>query len=1006
MFVPLHIISGYSFLESGLTIEKIVNSIKKNNLIGAGLCDLGVLYGLPSFMHFARDNNFKAVPGITLDIEGEEISLYITSEEGYREICALTPLIKGNALPLETIKGRVSHVTAVLDTNTPAFKELFRDKEAARKTLLEYDKCFKQLYLGIEVTTKEEKAFADQVREFSETYPYDLVAFPKIRYEKEKDAIVIKIVEAIKNDTTLEEKGATGEECFHEEKYYEARYTKTEIDNTEKILNSSTFDYFIKRGNLIKYEVSDSKKELRSLSMKGLSERNLDNKEEYTTRLDKELDVIDSMGYNDYFLVVSDYVKYAKDNKILVGPGRGSAGGSLVAYALKITTIDPIKNDLQFERFLNKSRQSLPDIDVDFMDTRRDEVTDYVRNKYTHERVANIVTFQTILAKQALRDIGRVYGYNAAHIDRLCKMLSRSNESLKDCYRHIKEFREEVDRDKYVLEIVTLASYIEFLPRQEGIHAAGVVLNNDALETAIPVKVDIFGNYITQYSMEYLEEQGFLKMDFLGIRNLTTIDECIKLISRTRGIELDPSSLDYDRKETYELICSANTMGIFQLESAGMKRAIKTLEPSCFDDVVALLALFRPGPMESIPEYAKRKKLGANITYSSPEMEKILAPTYGIIVYQEQVSSIATAMAGLSGDEADNFRRAVSKKDKEKMKSLKSEFVDGAVKNGYSEKEGEETFALIERFASYGFNKSHAVGYATVTMMMSYLKAMFPLEFYTTALNYASSSSDFKFNEYLYEIKKSGYKVLLPSVNVSSTKFELYNGDIYYPLSGIKNIPQAFVNLIITERENGPFTDFYDFMVRMYPYKITENQVSKLIDAGAFDTLNPSRASLRASIVYAMQYAKLAEGDRGMLNLAVSLPKPRQIVVEDDPKENLEKEYESLSTVISSSPLDFYSEKIRAYKPTPISDATSQNKEYTLAGLIISRKIITTKSKSQMAFIKIFDDSGEIEMTVFPSLYAKVGTSLSAYSPVIVRGKIDKETFVADDIILVGDSNE
>ncbi|MCD8204049.1 MAG: DNA polymerase III subunit alpha [Coprobacillus sp.] len=1005
MFIPLHVISGYSFLESGLTIEKIAGVVKKNNLKGAGLSDQGVLYGLPSFMHLARDNDFKAVCGITLNIEGLLISLYITSEEGYREICALTPLIKGDSLPLETIKGKVKHVTAILDTNTPAFKELFRDREEARKTLFEYDKCFQKLYLGIEVTTKEEKAFADQVREFSETYPYDLVAFPKIRYEKEKDAIVIKIVEAIKNDTTLEEKAATGEECFHEEKYYEGRYTKTEIDNTEIILNSSTFNYFSKRGNLIKYDVNDSKNELKEASIKGLKEKKLDN-EVYITRLNKELDVIDSMGYNDYFLVVSDYVRYAKDNKILVGPGRGSAGGSLVAYALGITAIDPIKNDLQFERFLNKSRQSMPDIDVDFMDTRRDEVTDYVRNKYGHEKVANIVTFQTILAKQALRDIGRVYGYNSAHIDRLCKMLSRSNESLKDCYRHIKEFREEVDRDKYVLEIVTLASYIEFLPRQEGIHAAGVVLNNDALDTAIPVKVDYFGNYITQYSMEYLEEQGFLKMDFLGIRNLTTIDECIKLISKTRGIELDPFNLDYDRKETYDLICSTNTMGIFQLESAGMKRAIRTLEPSCFDDVVALLALFRPGPMESIPEYAKRKKYGAKIKYSSPEMEKILAPTYGIIVYQEQVSSIATAMAGLSGDEADNFRRAVSKKDKEKMQSLKDEFISGSVKNGYSEKEGEETFALIERFASYGFNKSHAVGYATVTMMMSYLKAMYPLEFYTTALNYASSSSDFKFNEYLYEIKKSGYKVLLPNVNVSSNKFEMYKGDIYYPLSDIKNIPQAFVNMIITERNNGPFTDFYDFMVRMYPYKITENQVSKLIDAGAFDSLNPSRASLRASVVYAMQYAKLAEGDRGMLNLNVSLPKPRQIVVVDDPKENLEKEYESLSTVMSSNPLDFYQDRINGFNPTPIAEATRQGYEYTLAGLIISRKIITTKSKSQMAFVKIFDDSGEIEMTVFPTLYSKVGMSLSAYSPIVVKGKNDKDTFVADEIIIIGDENE
>ncbi len=1003
MFTPLRIITGYTFLSSGLTVDKTINHLKKSNYQGAGICDRGVLYGLAEFYHRMKEIDKKPIVGMELVVDSLVCSLYIISEESYRDLCQLTALLDEYEVSLSEIERYTKNSLVVIDTSTDSFQSLFDNDYEMRKKLLAFSKAFKECYLGIEVNTQEDKLKADKVRKFASEYPYPLVAFPKIKYEKEEDAISLKIVEAIKDNSTLEEKSATGPECFHDETYYQQRYTQEEIDNTEKILSTSTFDYFVKRGKLIHYSQNADENLLKETAFKGLEEKNLAN-QEYVDRLNYELQVIDEMGYNDYFLVVADYVRYARENEILTGPGRGSAGGSLVAYALGITSIDPIKNGLRFERFLNKSRKSMPDIDVDFADNRRDEVVDYVREKYGKNRVANIVTFQTIGAKQALRDIGRVYQYKDSHIDRLCKMLGRSDQTLRDSYRSIKMFREEVDRDKYVLEIVSLASKIEGLPRQSGLHAAGIVLNDEPLENAIPVTKDFDDNYIVQYEMGYLEEEGFLKMDFLGLRNLTTIDNCVQLINRRRGLHLDPFNLDWDQEEAYELISRGETMGLFQIESEGMLKSIKEIQPTCFDDIVALLALFRPGPMSSIPDYAKRKKGLEKVTYLSSDMERILAPTYGIIVYQEQINEIATTMAALSPDEADNFRRAVSKKDASKMVGLETEFIEGAKKNGYSEKDSRDTFKLIEKFAEYGFNKSHAVGYAVVTVEMAYLKAFYPLEFYACLLD-STSGSDSKFNQYLVEMRKNQYNIALPSINYSTARFQIKDNTLLYPLTGIKglNTPNAFD--IIKEREtNGKFEDFYSFVTRMFPYHFTENMVTKLIDAGAFDEMNPSRASLRASILYAFQLAKLSFGENGQLNLGLSLPKPKIITDKDDLRENLEKEHEVLGTTLSKNPLSYQQDLLVANHVTPLLEVTSLNKTYNVAGMVLSVKKITTKNKANMAYIKIYDDVTELEVTVFPSLYEKVFPLLTTYNCLLIRGRKDAQSFIADDIKLLEES--
>ncbi|MCD8209794.1 MAG: DNA polymerase III subunit alpha [Coprobacillus sp.] len=1003
MFTPLRIITGYTFLSSGLSVDKTVGYLKKTNYLGAGICDRGVLYGLAEFYHLMKGIDKKPIVGIELVIDSLVCAIYIISEESYRDMCQLSALLDEYEVSLKDIERFTKNSLVVIDTSTDSFQALFENDLEMRKKLLSFSKAFKECYLGIEVISKEDKLKADRVRKFARQYPYPLVAFPKIRYKKEEDAISIKIAEAIRDSANLEEKSATGEECFHDESYYQQRYTKEEIDNTEKILSSSTFDYFMKRGKMIHYSDESDKNLLKERAFKGLESKNLAN-QEYVERLNYELEVIEEMGYNDYFLVVADYVRYARENHILTGPGRGSAGGSLVAYALGITTIDPIKHSLRFERFLNKSRKSMPDIDVDFADNRRDEVVEYVREKYGKNRVANIVTFQTIGAKQALRDIGRVYQYKNSHIDRLCKMLGKSDVSLRESYLTNKIFKEEVDRDKYVLEIVTLASKIEGLPRQSGQHAAGIVLNDEPLENAIPITKDFDGNYIVQYEMTYLEEDGFLKMDFLGLKNLTIIDNCVALINRTEHLHLDPFNLDWDKKEAYEVISRGETMGLFQIESEGMLKSIREIQPTCFDDIVALLALFRPGPMSSIPMYAKRKKGLEKVTYLSKDMERILAPTYGIIVYQEQINEIATTMAALSPDEADNFRRAVSKKDATKMVGLEREFIEGAKKNGYSEKDSKETFKLIEKFAEYGFNKSHAVGYAVVTVEMAYLKALYPLQFYACILD-STSGSDPKFNQYLVEMRKNNYNVALPSINYSTARFEIKDNTLLYPLTGIKglNVPNAYD--ILREREiNGKFEDFYSFVTRMFPYHFTENMVTKLIDAGAFDEMNPSRASLRASILYAFQLAKLSVGENGQLTLGLSLPKPKIIVDKDDLKDNLEREKECLGTNLSKSPLSYRQDLLAANEVTPLEKVTAYNKTYNVAGMVLSVKKITTKNKQNMAYIKIFDDVTELEVTVFPSLYEKVFDLLTNYNCLLIRGKKDQQSFIAEDIKLLEES--
>ena len=988
-FVPLRVVSCYSFLQSGLTMERIATGVIKNDYFGVGLCDKGVMYGVPSFVKEMEAIKKPTIIGVETHLENDTICLYAINETGYRHLLVISSAIQKNTFDKKLLGENSEGLIGVIETSDGVFKDYFvNEDENFNRYLLNWSSLFKDgFYLGIEVVKKDDVSFANKIRKFANEHSYECVAFPKIRYLEKDDAIVLRIAEAIANEETINEKKLNGQEYFMSFNDYQKIYTAKEINNTKKILESSTFDFHQKRGELLHYPVEDSIQTLKDNCYKALKKLGLDN-EEYIKRLEYELEVITSMGYADYFLIVQDYVSFAKKHYILVGPGRGSAAGSLVSYLLNITQIDPIKNDLQFERFLNPYRKSMPDIDVDFMDIRRDEVVQYMREKYGNERVANIATFQTIQAKQSLRDIGRVYGFPTNHIDLLSKRISKSNITLREAYKTLPEFKQLVDSDAYFLQIVSLASKIEGLIRQSGLHAAGIILNNSPLENALPILTDFSNHYISQYEMGCLEEQGFLKMDFLGLRNLTTIARCVDLVNaHYKGVKLDAQNLPFDDPKVYELIASNQVMGIFQIETMAMKRAIKVLKPNSFDDIVALLALNRPGPMAFIPTYAKRKEGKEAVTYDDDSLAPILKSTFGIIIYQEQINQIATAYAGYTRGEADMFRRVISKKKKEEMMASRETFIKGAINNGHDEKTASKVFNSIEKFANYGFNKSHSVAYSIIACQMAYLKAYYPLEFYAAILETSSSTNDSKFNEYVSEMKKRNISIISPNINKSMKEFVVLDDGLLFPITAIHGVNELLANNIIEERKNGEFKDFFDFVSRLYKNKITENQIITLIDAGCFDSFNDSRASFRASVKSALQYAELVNKDNGQLDIGFAdFIKPYLIEDHDDPLENLDKEYEALGIMLSNNPLHYKADILRSKKVVSITDA-KESKTAKIAGLVRAVKTISTKKGSTMAFVKLVDEADEIELTVFSDLYVSSIANLEKNKLIIAEVK-------------------
>ncbi|HSB68760.1 MAG TPA: DNA polymerase III subunit alpha [Candidatus Methylomirabilis sp.] len=742
---------------------------------------------------------------------------------------------------------------------------------------------------------------------------------------------------------------------------------------------------------------------LRKLAEEGLPRRFPSPPAGAVERLNRELAVIEKMGFAGYFLVVWDFISYARSRGIPVGPGRGSAAGSLVAYCLGITNIDPLRYGLLFERFLNPERISMPDMDIDFCDERRDEVIEYVTRKYGADNVSQIITFGTLGAKAVIRDVARGMGMPYSDGDKIAKMVPNTlNISLEDAIKESPALREAIEKRPEVAELIESAKVLEGLTRHASTHAAGVVISNEPLIEHVPLYKGAKGEVTTQYAMGAIEKIGLLKMDFLGLRTLTVIANSVKLIEKTRGVRVDIEQIPQDDALSFQLLGEARTNGVFQLESAGMRRLLQDLRPTQIEEVIALVAMYRPGPMDNIPKFIERRHGRTKVEYDHPLMEAILKETYGIMVYQEQVMRIASELAGFSMGDADILRRAMGKKNPELMAEQRKRFVDGAKARGVPERKADKIFSQMEQFAGYGFNKSHAAAYAIVAYQTAYLKANYPVEFMAALLTSETSDTD-KIVKYIEECRAMGIEVLPPDVNESSSDFTVVGDKIRFGLVAVKNVGEtAIQSILASRRDQGRFRDLYDFCERVDLRLVNKRVLESLIKCGALDSLGARRAQLMAVVDKAMEAAASTQRDRAhgqvsLLDVLSSRGATRREspALPDAPEWDrlavLAAEKETLGFYITGHPLAEHRGYLAQQATTTTEELASlPDKSTVKVGAIVSAvKEISTKSGERMAFITLEDLAGSVEAVVFPDVYRSSMLHLAKESAVLVKGQVD-----------------
>jgi DNA polymerase-3 subunit alpha len=744
-------------------------------------------------------------------------------------------------------------------------------------------------------------------------------------------------------------------------------------------------------------------------------------REFYLERLRSEIDIIKKTAFSGYFLVVADFVNYAKQNAIPVGPGRGSAAGSLVAYSLGITDIDPMQYNLLFERFLNPERISMPDIDMDFCMERRDEVLRYVSQKYGSDKVAQIITFGTMQAKGVIRDVGRVMGLPYGEVDKIAKMVPNGlNITLDDALNQEARLRELVRQNETVATLMKTAKSLEGLARHASIHAAGVVLSDRLLVELVPLYRGTDGEVMTQYDMKGLERVGLIKFDFLGLKTLTVLDKAIKIIRRNRTVSLDLQGLPLNDLKTYQLLCSGQTTGIFQLESSGMRDLLTKLRPEQFEDLIALVALYRPGPLGSgmVDDFIQRRHGKGQSKYELPQMESILKETYGVIVYQEQVMRIASELANFTLGEADILRRAMGKKKPEEMAKQRKRFLEGAHRNKILPKKAEKIFDLMAKFAEYGFNKSHSAAYAMISFQTAYLKAHYPVEFMAALLTIDSSDTD-KVFKYISECRALGIQVLPPDINESYRDFSVVGETIRFGLAAVKNVGGAAVDAILEAREGKErFTSLKNLCERVDLRRVNKRVLESLIKCGSFDSLNEPRWELMAQLESAMEFGVQSQKDRAQGQALLFDATPSGMTAEASQRLEpwpegrlLSYEKEALGFYITGHPLHRFEAELKKLKQTPIDQlATLQDgSEVRVAGMPIQVKQIQTKKGDPMAFLTVEDLTGAMEIVVFSDLYLRVRPILSGEDPLLVKGRLDLGTerpkLVANDISPLGQSS-
>lgn len=1007
--INLYLQTEYSLLSSLIRVNDISDVLKELEYDCCAICDDN-MYGVLKFYNTCINNNIKPIIGlkVTFKYENFESSLllYAMNNIGYQNLLKISSIknLKKDLFVIDDIAPYTFNVLCVIPSiENDSIKYLLNNSfDKADSVLYSYKQLFNDLYLGIDMQSSFLRKNNETIVNFGKKHNIKCVAINRTAYYRDNDVNCYKILRSISLNTKNYE--------LKEEEYKMSFLSNSEmgilfygydqlLENTLEIKNKCNVNIKFDNYKLPTYDISDSKQYLEDLCKMGLNkrlkQRQLLNEQidvnVYKERLFYELDVINKMGFTDYFLIVFDYVRFAKTNDICVGPGRGSAGGSLVSYCLGITEIDPIKYNLLFERFLNPERISMPDIDVDFPDDRRDDVIKYIGNRFGVDRVAHINTFGTLKPRLAIRDVARVMELNENKLKEVLKFIPQASGSgLKEIISQSVYLQKLIENDDEINKLFEYALKIEDLPRNCSTHAAGIIMADMPLNNYTALQDGINGLNQTQFEASDLEQLGLVKMDVLGIRNLSIIKNVINDVKKTKNIDININNIPLNDSKVMDLLKKGDTLGIFQLESDGVRKLLIDMKCSSLDDIVNATSLYRPGPMEMIPLFIKRK-FGEKYELIHPDLKDILDETYGIIVFQEQIMLIARKFAGYSLGQADILRRAISKKKIDLIKSEREKFILNSVKNGYPEEKAIEIYNYIEKFANYGFNKSHGVAYGLIAYQMAYLKTYHYKSFMCALMtnNIGSVNSMMK---YIMECKKNKIDVFIPNINISKKQFVYDEKGLYYPLIGINNIGEVVVNELLMERDkNGLFKNYDDFVSRTNNI-LNKKQFTNLVHAGALDCFNHSRkamVNMYETVLQKMNYIKTLGSS--IINTEF-----------DDEEYNFDEislcEKESLGFNLKYSSFSRFVSLKEKYNCVDLSNC-ELNKENRTIVSFRSIRVIKTKKNDEMAFVSLFDDSMEIEGVLFPLTYNKFKNFIKTGQTYLITYKLENRNEKCQAII-------
>ena len=1043
-FVHLHLHSEYSLLDGACRIDDLVDELERLEMPACAITDHGNMYGIIKFYKKAKAKGIKPIIGCEIYVspgdmteknpqeENHHLVLLAMDNTGYKNltrivsiaylngfyykpradksllekynegIIALSSCIQGEISKL-ILKGDINGAKSVIDWYRNVFKDRF--------------------YLELQDHGMEEEARVNEVmKRLAGEMNVPLVVTNDVHYLRKEDALYHDILLGVQTNKKIDDpdkmRFPTNEFYFKTREEIEGlfRDVPEAIENTLEIADRCNLELTFGKYHIPDYPIPEGETVVsyfRKLVEEGFRKRYGDNpSKEARERLEKELSVIEMMGFPGYFLIVWDVVHFAKTHNIMVGPGRGSAAGSMVSYCLGITDVEPLGMGLLFERFLNPERISMPDIDIDFADEKRQEIIRYVTEKYGSDKVCQIITFGTMAARAAVRDVGRVLNIPYSDVDRLAKLIPFGS-SISEALESSAELREIYEHEEWARNILNFAKMLEGMPRHASTHAAGVVISKFPLMDLVPLQRGPEGDVMTQFEMGDLEELGLLKMDFLGLRTLTLLENTIKIIKDTTGKDIQLNKIPMDDRETYKLLQEGETVGVFQLESSGMRNLLRDMKPESFEDISSVLALYRPGPLGSgmVSDFVRRKRGEEPIEYPHPILEPILRDTYGVIVYQEQVMQIANVMAGFTLGEADLLRRAMGKKLPEVLAQQRSRFLTGALERGISEEVANRVFDLMEYFAGYGFNKSHTVAYCLLAYQSAYLKAHYPLA-YMTALLMSVEGNTAKIARYVQEARRMGIRILPPDINESNVHFTPVGNSIRFGLAAIKNVGEGAVEAILEVRQKGgKFRSLEDFLNRIDTKRINKKVIESLIKAGAFDSLGRSRAELLAMFEQYQEKKTREKGKKKNLFESEEFKAEPIPVIEEFPiEEILAMEKDLIGLYISDNPLLHYIEDLKERVSCNIEDIEDLEDEaiVTIGGVVSGVKLVDTKN-GKMGFLQLEDLSGSIEVVVFPKTLKEIKKDIENSTNIfVVEGKINKKEeeikVIADKVYLLGKS--